>query len=482
MLFNSYDFLWFFPTAFLIYWSLRNHLKAQNTVLVALSYLFYGWCDPRFLALIVGITAIGFASGLGMSAWNNNPHARKTVRNLGIAACLFILALFKYYDFFTAELNALLLACGGNHPIPLLHWVLPVGISFYTFQVASYIADVHRRTIQPCRSAIDFAAFVSFFPQLVAGPIERASDLLPQISGKRHLTYSDMTEGFKLMLWGYVKKMWLADQCAPLVSQTFASGSPTGADLWAASFLFAFQIYGDFSGYSDIAIGAARMFGIRLTRNFNRPYFATSIPEFWRRWHISLMKWFKDYVYIPLGGSHRGKWQKCRNTCIVFLTSGLWHGANWTFVAWGLLQFIGFLPDILLNRRKERKETALHEKAQKTFIGQLKIGMQTIGVFLFICIGWVIFRSENISQACSFIHTMLTESPVAKPFCGFSSFIPAGVVLGAEWVTRKRSHTLDFKGHGLLKYRAFRWSIYYALMFITLRWGGQQSQFIYFQF
>lgn len=487
MLFNSYAFLCFFPLALLLYWGSRRSLKLQNAVLVALSYVFYAWWDLRFLALIVGMTAVGFLSALAIGpTTSHSPQRRRLTFLTGTGICLGTLALFKYYDFFIGECNALLAALGTSHPFPLLHLLLPVGISFYTFQIVSYMADVYRGRMDACRDAVAFAAFVSFFPQLVAGPIERASDLLPQMQRPRTASYADFVNGFRLMLWGFVKKMLLADRCAPLGDMVFSDPSATGPQLWTAALLFAFQIYGDFSGYSDIAIGAARMFGIRLTRNFHLPYFSRSVPEFWRRWHISLMTWLKDYVYIPLGGSRCSHACHMRNIALVFLISGIWHGANWTFIAWGLFQLIGFIPQFLPPRKTVPAPSEASVNAPQSNLSRWfptgKEAVQMVATFAFVCIGWVLFRSDTLGEATAHIGKMLTELPFAKPFCGWAAFLPILLVLTTEWVTRHRNHPLDFSGNGLLRFRGMRWMIYYTLILSTLYWGGQQSAFIYFQF
>lgn len=479
MLFNSYHFIWFLPLALAAYWALRRRVAWQNAWLVVCSYVFYAWWDVRFLLLIAGMTLVGFCAGRVME----HAAARRAVRRAAciaaVTTCVGVLAAFKYYDFFASELNALLSALGlGTSVLPLWHVILPVGISFYTFQVLSYAIDVYKGRLPACRNLVSFAAFVSFFPQLVAGPIERATSLLVQMQQPRTLSYHDAVEGARLMLWGFVKKMLLADACAPVVNTVFSNPAATGADLWCATILFAFQIYGDFSGYSDIALGTARLFGIRLTQNFRLPYFATSVPDFWRRWHITLMTWFKDYVYIPLGGSRCSSGRWWRNLAIVFLLSGLWHGANWTFVAWGLFQLLGYLPLLCKTKAAQRSATVV----STGILPRPKEALQMLATFLFVCIGWVFFRSESIGAALQHLVTMFSDVSAWKPYCGFRVFVPVVFVVCAEWLTRHRPCPLDLPPAGPLRCRAVRWLIYYALIFAVFYWGGEQSAFIYFQF
>lgn len=477
MLFNSYDFLWFLPLALGTYWLARRRLWLQNVVTVVASYVFYAWWDARFLGLIVAVTLVGYLAGVAMGLTERRP-LRRLACGACAAGCLTVLGAFKYHDFFAAEFSAMMGAWGMEVSIPLWNVALPVGISFYTFQVLGYAVDVYRRRCPACRDAVAFAAFVSFFPQLVAGPIERATSLLPQMRRRRRWDYALAADGARLMLWGFVKKMLLADRCAAAVDAIYADPLADGTDLCAAAVLFAFQIYGDFSGYSDIAVGTARLFGIRLSRNFALPYFARSVPEFWRRWHITLMTWFKDYVYIPLGGSRRGRARRARNLLVVFLLSGLWHGAAWTFVFWGLFQLAGYVPSLL--RRPGSEHAA--QTTPRRLLPTAGEAVRMLATFAFVCIGWVFFRAEDLPTAFGRLALILTDFCLHKPQCGWMVFCPVVLVLAAEWLTRGRAHALDFRGHGLLRFRAARWAVYYALILAVLYWGGQQTAFIYFQF
>lgn len=360
MLFNSIEFAIFLPIVFLLYWFVFNrNLKVQNAFIVAASYFFYGCWDWRFLILIAFTSLCSWASGLLIEKYRSlgKQGAAKAVNASNITVNLLILGVFKYYDFFATSFARAFL--GGNTDGILLHVILPVGISFYTFQALSYSIDVYRAKLAPTRDPVAFFAFVCFFPQLVAGPIERATNLLPQFQSSREFDYDTAVDGCRQMLWGLFKKVVIADNCALYVNKVFGNWQDQyGSTLLLAAILFAFQIYGDFSGYSDIAIGTSKLFGIRLKRNFNVPYFSRDIAEFWRRWHISLTTWFRDYLYIPLGGSRCSKPKIIRNTFIIFLVSGLWYGANWTFVAWGAYHALLFLPLILSGSNRKYRDTA----------------------------------------------------------------------------------------------------------------------------
>ena len=360
MLFNSIQFALFLPIVFLLYWFVfdrfisksKHQLRLQNIFIVVSSYVFYGWWDWRFLLLIAFTSFCSWGSGVLIGKAQTKKRA-KTWMWLNIILNVGILALFKYYDFFVVEFAQLFhLSTEGL----LIKVILPVGISFYTFQALSYSIDIYRGKIEPTKDIVAFFAFISFFPQLVAGPIERASSLLPQFLKKREFDYDTAMEGIRQILWGLFKKLLIANNCAYAVDSVFYLHSRTpipGSDLLLAAILFSFQIYADFSGYSDIAIGTAKLFGIKLSRNFNNPYFSRNVSEFWRRWHISLMSWFRDYVYIPLGGNQRSKLRTIINVFVVFLLSGMWHGANWTFIVWGLYHAALFLPTVLMGRKSQ---------------------------------------------------------------------------------------------------------------------------------
>ena len=368
MLFNSFTFLLFLPIVFLLYWSVFNRsIRLRNLFIVLISYLFYGWWDWRFLSLIAFTTFCSWMSGQlirkirndrGMTVASSEYYCRMVVIT-NLVLNLAILAYFKYANFFIDNFIDLFELFGITLHRTSLNVVLPVGISFYTFQALSYTIDVYRRRIEPTSDVVAFFAFVSFFPQLVAGPIERATHLLPQFCESRHFCYKEAVDGLRQILWGLFKKVVVADNCAIVANAVFQNmESATPSSLLLGAIMFSFQIYGDFSGYSDIAVGTAHLFNFDLVRNFNVPYFSRSIAEFWRRWHISLNTWFVDYVYIPLGGNRRGKWLTLRNTMVVFLVSGLWHGEQWHFVIWGL--FNGVL--VVIGQILKPTKTKIYEK------------------------------------------------------------------------------------------------------------------------
>lgn len=480
MLFNSVEFLIFLPVVFLLYWFVFKPRKSQNLLLLAASYVFYGWWDWRFLLLIVATSASSYVSGLLIAHFEGNRTSQRLVSTVNIVFNLLILATFKYFNFFVDNLDALFSAMGYKLDWVTLDVVLPVGISFYTFQALSYSIDVYRHAIKPTRSMVDFFAYISFFPQLVAGPIERATKLLPQFQRNRSFDQSAAIDGSRQMLWGFFKKMVVADTCAYFVNMSWDNyASLSSINLLMLGVLFTFQIYCDFSGYSDIAIGCARLFGFNLTRNFNYPYFSRSIPEFWRRWHISLMTWFRDYVYIPLGGSRCSKVKVVRNTLIVFFVSGLWHGANWTFVVWGLFHALIISIYVVLGLKGK------HPDDSNRRLPSFKALMQMLITFLLAVVGWIIFRATSISEAWQFLNGLATHWWFDGLIQGTKGIALMAPVFLLEWVQRHKQHALQFSGHGLCRYRPVRWAIYYLLIFAIYKLALVQNvsqTFIYFQF
>ncbi len=480
MLFNSIEFAVFLPIVFLLYWfAFNKNLRLQNLFIVVVSYVFYGWWDWRFLILIAFTSFCSWGSGLLIEKYKNEPRKAKTVSVLNIVLNLLILGVFKYYDFFVTSFANLFL--GGKTDGLLLKIILPVGISFYTFQALSYSIDVYRGKLEPTRDIIQFFAFVSFFPQLVAGPIERATNLLPQFEKSRTFDYDKAVDGMRQILWGLFKKMVVADNCAVYVERVFSSyQEQSGSTLLLAVVFFTFQIYCDFSGYSDIAIGTAKLFGIKLMRNFNMPYFSRDIAEFWRRWHISLTTWFRDYVYIPMGGSRVGKAKVVRNTFVIFLLSGLWHGANWTFIAWGAYHSLLFLPLILTG--KNRKYT--NQVADGRWLPSIKETGQMLVTFLFAVIGWIIFRADSIGQAWGYFCGICNKSLFTVPWLNLKSYyLPVVfsifVLLVVEWLQRDKEHAFDLSG---IKSHVLKFAIYYLMVVVLFWFGGQSETFIYFQF
>ncbi len=502
MLFNSIQFAIFLPIVFLLYWFVFDRfiskskwqLRLQNAFVVVASYVFYGWWDWRFLLLIAFTSFCSWGSGMLMQRVERQSFVdstgggkyadnqlvakrKKLITTANIVLNLLILAIFKYYDFFVSEFAQLFhISTDGL----LLKVILPVGISFYTFQALSYSIDVYRGKIEPTKDIIAFFAFISFFPQLVAGPIERATNLLPQFLKKREFNYDTAVDGMRQILWGLFKKIVVADRCAVYVDQVFSTYTEqNGSTLLLAAIFFTFQIYGDFSGYSDIAIGTAKLFGIKLMRNFNVPYFSRDIAEFWRKWHISLTTWFRDYVYIPLGGSRVSKAKVIKNTFVIFLLSGFWHGANWTFIAWGAYHAILFLPLILTG--KNRKYT--NQVAEGRVLPTLKEAGQMLLTFFLAVIGWIIFRAESIGQAWEYVCGICERSLFSKPILidvALHTSLFIGLMLIAEWIQREKSHGLEIMNK--IKPLWIRMLIYYALVVMVLEFNGSEQAFIYFQF
>lgn len=488
MQFNSFAFLVFLPVVFLLYWQVFCSRRWQNLLIVTASYVFYGWWDARFLLLIVLTSMLSFAGGLLAERFKTRRVRQRMVCTSVIVSNLLILAVFKYFNFFAASLATLLRPLGIEPDWVTLHVVLPVGISFYTFQAISYTIDVYRKKLPATHDVVEFLAYISFFPQLVAGPIERASRLLPQFQNCRRFDYGQTVDGSRQMLWGFFKKMVIADNCALAVNQIWAGYQyQTGLVLMVGGVLFAFQIYCDFSGYSDIAIGCSRLFGINLIRNFNFPYFSRSIPEFWRRWHISLTTWFRDYVYIPLGGSHDGRWKTARNIYVVWAVSGLWHGADWTFVCWGLYHGTLLATCRLLGVSTERHPSVVRGH----WLSSLQEGLQMLFTFFLVVTGWVVFRAGTMGDAVAYLDRMFSSSLLdiggsadMLQGLGLWTVVPAIVfMLLCEWTQRNRRHALQLSGSSrFMRYTAFRHAFYVILAMLTLALAGSGSEFIYFQF
>lgn len=463
MLFNSLEYIVFLPIVFSLYWFIKHvtkddsqQIKLQNWFIIIVSYFFYACWDARFLVLILITTCCSYYSGLLIDCATTRRN-KKIYLICNVVVNLLILGVCKYYDFFVKSFAELFDIYTESL---LLNIVLPVGISFYTFQALSYSIDVYRNRICATSEFVAFGAYISFFPQLVAGPIERAENLLPQFLNKRDFDYKQAVYGMRLMLWGFFKKIVIADNCGIYVDSVWNDyATQSSATLLLAAVLFSMQIYTDFSGYSDIAIGTARLFGIRLSDNFNSPYFAHSIADFWRRWHISLTSWFRDYVYIPLGGNRKGKWQTIVNTLIVFSLCGLWHGANWTFVVWGLYNAMLFVPMILLRTNKHRDVSSERLKWLKVII-----------TFVLVALGWILFRAPSMTECWGYIQALCRldfSSIWIENIFQMACVIVAIIIMFVfEW----------------RKYLPNRWWVYYILLFSIWWFAGQDVDFIYFQF
>ena len=473
MIFNSFSFLLFFTVFFLLYYLLNKQIKLQNILLLIGSYIFYGWWDFRFLSLIIFSTLVDYWVGNKISS--SHTHNRK--RNLlifSLGVNLGLLMIFKYYNFFITSLYDSLNHLGYTIENPLvLNIILPVGISFYTFQTLSYSIDIYRGKIQPAKSLISFATFVGYFPQLVAGPIERASNLLPQIENSRNITSKNLSIGSRLILWGFFKKVVIADSLAIPVDDIFFNyDTLTGDTLFLGMLFFSFQIYCDFSGYSDIAIGLSRCLGIKLMSNFKFPYFSRNISEFWRKWHISLSSWFKDYLYIPLGGSSNNSLLTLRNVGLVFVISGLWHGANWTFIIWGVAHFFYYVLEFVFKKNRTYLGDPLLPAFSFPYFKQLFLQLKT---FTLVAFAWIFFRSENIAAAFEYIHRMLTTYSGSFEYIRFL-YYPV-LLWFFDYISRKD----EIKIYRYLNFK-FVFLIDFFLIYSVLGYFNNTSRFIYFTF
>ena len=477
MLFNSLEYLVFLPLVFIIYWfGLKKSLKGQNFFILLVSYVFYGWWDWRFLALIAFSTLVDYMVGLKIQNSDSKKN-RKLLLGISLAVNLGLLGFFKYYNFFVDSWVEAFDGLGITMHTSTLQIILPVGISFYTFQTLSYTIDVYRKKLTATPDFINFAAYVAFFPQLVAGPIERASNLLPQFAEKRTFDEEKAISGINLIIWGLFQKVVIADSCAPYVNAIFDNyENMNSLSLLLGAFYFAFQIYGDFAGYSNIAIGSARLLGFDLMRNFNYPYFSRDIAEFWRRWHISLSTWFRDYLYIPLGGSRGSKANQLRNVLIIFIVSGFWHGANWTFIFWGALHALFFILVLLFNVNRKN----LDQVATNRLLPNFKELGQMLFTFILACFAWIFFRASSVGTAFAYIERIFTDMTFTLEYLNIERYnvemiLILGILIGIEWFNRTHEH--PFQGR-------FKWVKLTAviIMLLTLGVYSNHNDFIYFQF
>jgi D-alanyl-lipoteichoic acid acyltransferase DltB (MBOAT superfamily) len=468
MLFNSLDFAVFLPLVFILYWSFNKNRKIQNVLILLASYTFYAFWDWRFLGLLAFSTLVDFLIGRAIHS-ENKQSKRKFFLWFSIIVNLGLLAFFKYHNFFLQSFIDAFSFFGMSVQGQFLYIILPLGISFYTFQTLSYTIDIYRQKLKPTNDVVAFAACVSFFPQLVAGPIERAQNLLPQFLKPREFESKNAIKGINQIVWGLFKKLVIADNCGQYVNDIFSNYTQySSLTLILGAIYFSFQIYADFSGYSDIAIGTSRLFGFRLTINFNYPYFSQNIGEFWRKWHISLSTWFRDYLYIPLGGSYGGKNKFIRNILIVFMVSGLWHGANWTFVIWGL--FNGVL--LVLYSFIKRKSSKESKPINKIF--------STLFTFALITFGWIFFRSISITDSFEYI-SRISQFNLGIDKLGIQRFafemLPIlSLFILIEWFSRKKEFPL-FSG----KYLLVKTIVTIGLIIIFGSFS-EMKEFIYFQF
>ncbi len=471
MIFNSLTFLVFLVIVYGLYWRLDR--RRQNILLLIASYVFYGWWDWRFLSLIIASSAVDYWAGLQLGK-TEETRRRRIYLGVSLLANLGLLGVFKYFNFFVESFAEMLAVFGVQAGYERLNIILPVGISFYTFQTLSYTIDVYRKQCQPHRDWLEFFAFVAFFPQLVAGPIERARNLLGQFAVDRRFEVEQAKDGLRQMLWGFFQKVVIADGLADYVNRAYGGGATNGAEMLLGSYFFAFQIYCDFAGYSNIAIGCARLFGFKLMRNFAYPYFSRSIAEFWQRWHISLSTWFRDYLYIPLGGNRVPLGGVVVNVLITFTVSGLWHGANWTFVMWGFLNGLYFIPGLL------RRHYGKGPKGSIQSVPELRDIAQILITFHLTLAAWIFFRSSNIQQAAEVFRSIALDFDTMlflRDALKLKLFILTLVLV--EWLQRRKAHALDI-AH--LPATA-RWVIYNLVVMAILLLGTfTYTPFIYFQF
>ncbi|MDD2564107.1 MAG: MBOAT family protein [Salinivirgaceae bacterium] len=483
MLFNSIDFAIFLPIVFLLYWFVtQKNLSLQNSLIVASSYLFYGWWDWRFLSLILFSTLVDFLVGMHLEK-QENATRRRVLLWISILINLGFLGFFKYYNFFLDNFVSIFSLFGAKFNASSLQIILPVGISFYTFQTLSYTIDVYKRKLPATTNFIAFAAFVSFFPQLVAGPIERATNLLPQFYKKRGFSYDKATDGLRQILWGLFKKVVIADNCAEFANTIFEnSADASGSTLLLGAIFFTFQIYGDFSGYSDIAIGTARLFGFNLMQNFAFPYFSRNMAEFWRRWHISLSTWFRDYLYIPIGGSKVGTWKKIRNTLIIFIVSGFWHGANWTFIVWGALNALYIIPIMLAKKNRNY----LNIVAKDRILPSISDFFRIVSTFALTVFAWIFFRATSLEHAINYISGIFSKSIISIPdFQNMGSALVTLLLIfgfmAVEWNGRRDQFAIQNIAN--IHSRPARWILYSLIIFIIgMYMQTYETPFIYFQF
>lgn len=484
MLFNSIEYLFFLPTIWFIYWLFsKQKIAVQNSFLLAASYFFYGLWDWRFLSLIMASTVVDFLVGIAIYNNRENRSRKKFFLWLSVIFNISLLGFFKYYNFFAESFMDLFEIIGYTIKSTwTLNIILPVGISFYTFQTMSYSLDIYYDRLKPTKDFLSFATFVAFFPQLVAGPIERASNLLGQITRKRKFSYQQNVEGLRLILWGLFKKVVIADSLAPMVDDIFLNYNDySGSTLVLGVVMFSFQVYGDFSGYSDIAIGTAKLFGIELMSNFKFPNFSRNVAEYWQRWHISLSTWFRHYVYIPLGGSRVKKWKSVRNICIIFLVSGFWHGANWTFIFWGAFHALAYIPVFLMGRNAIYKNSVV---AQNSWLPNFTEIGQLILTFSIVTFSRIFFRSESLTHSFRYIRRIFNDfsyTPYSHP-SGYDT--TQYIVLLAAFIVYEYIIRKDERNPFNFKNRIVRVLLYTTIIICMFAFYDDSAErsFIYFQF
>lgn len=478
MLFNSFEFILFLPIVFCLYWFLpKGRLPLQNLIIIVSSYVFYAWLDVRFLGLIVLTSLSTWFAALYVDASDGKRKGRWWVSLANIVLNIGILCVFKYLNFFGENFARLFQLLGFEFSWTTRTLVLPIGISFYTFTALSYSLDVYMGKLKAERNLLTVFSYVAFFPQLLAGPIARATHLMPQFRSVRTFDYVSAVEGMRQILWGLFKKVVIADNIAVLIAPIFDNYHEYSAStLLLGAFYFTIQIYCDFSGYSDMATGLARLFGIRLLPNFSTPYFSRNVAEFWRRWHISLNTWFRDYIYIPLGGNRVSRFVTIRNTMIIFAVCGFWHGASWTFVVWGIYHGLLFIPLILTGGNKRYKGVI----CENSVVPSLREIGGVIMTFIAVMLGWILFRSETISQGAGYICGIFDASVFSIPgFINIKVLVLTIVMLVVEWFGRKNEFAFNVEA---IRSAWVRRGIYLFVLLLIFLFGRTSESFIYFNF
>jgi len=476
---NSIEFLLFFIIAFFVYFFLlKEKTKKQNAFLLLASYFFYGYADLKMLPLLILATLVYYYLGIGIAHFNLNGTKKRgsTLTTLGIAFGIVLLLYFKYLNFFVTSFSEMFESVGFHTDPHTFNIILPLGISFFTFRLIGYVIEVNRGTLEPTRNILTFGTYVAFFPSLLSGPIDRPQKFIPQLEKKRPFNYEMAVDGLRQVLWGMFKKMVVADNLANVVNTIWSDYSnQSGSTLLLGAIFYSFQIYADFSGYSDMAIGISKILGFDVAKNFNYPYFSRNMSEFWRKWHMSLTSWLTDYIYIPLGGSRCNKARHFLNTMIVFTLCGFWHGANWTFVLWGAYNGLLFLPLVLRKKKKLSKVVA-----EGKLLPNITDLLNMLGTFLLATLGWILFRAESVGQAFDYIAHIFNVSKLAIPSKGEIGILYIVVLVMAEWLQRKQEFPLQIEA--VIKSPVLKWGLYYLVIVLILFFSGSTSQFIYSQF
>jgi len=473
---NSFAFLLFFVVVFFIYFfPLREKSKAQNVLLLLASYFFYGYADWKMLPLLVAVTLAFYGLGIGIAYYRSMGDEKKgaALSATGIVLGAGLLLYFKYLNFFITSFTGMFESFGFQTNVSTFNILLPLGISFFTFRLISYAIEVNRGNIAPVRNIVTFGTYVAFFPCLLSGPIDRPQKFIPQLEKKRPFSYDMAVDGLRQILWGMFKKMVIADNLATIIHGIWSGyATESGSTLLLGAIFYSFQIYADFSGYSDMAIGVAKVLGFEVARNFNYPYFARNVSEFWRKWHMSLTSWFTDYIYIPLGGNRCSKGRQFFNTMVVFTICGFWHGANWTFVLWGAYNGLLFLPLILRKKKKLSKVVA-----EGKWLPNLQETLNMLGTFVLVTFGWILFKATNVGEAFDYMARIFSPSLFSVPQQKIG-LLYVLVLVASEWAGRRKEYVVCVAN---LRWQ-YRWVLYFVLFLSIFILSGKVETFIYAKF